>query len=148
VSPIMRKGRGRPPRDWRVAAKVAASLPEIGPKKVAEWLQKNHPYRVRAGEVRSAEAGPRRAKGCLEIDAARKAAMVRPGAADDVYRSPEERLGRLERLISHYVGLAYEQWLVSRKRWTTTSPSRSGQAHRIGIRSRATAASPCPRRGT
>lgn len=107
---ITGRGRGRPRVEGKLAAWVAAMVNEKGVsvEKTAKLLEKMVPARVRGS---GAEARLKRARRYLDLDKAHRVEMLRPGAADEAYRLPEERLARLERLIEHYVSLAYEQWL-------------------------------------
>jgi hypothetical protein len=87
----------------------------VGENKTGELLEDMSPGQPvdkghRDGDV-PPEARRKRVRAYLQFDEEHRAKMLRPDAADEVYRSPEERLARLERLVKHHVGLAYEQWL-------------------------------------
>ncbi|MGH6885502.1 MAG: hypothetical protein ACREGK_05460 [Geminicoccales bacterium] len=115
VPPLKRVGRGRPGRNSRLAAMVAATVAKEGVEETARLLERKYPgqpgNKPHRDEPLSNEGMKRRVRRYVQQSREAQAGFLMPGASDEVYYAPEARRERLERLITHYVTIAYERWL-------------------------------------
>lgn len=109
----LKKARGRPRRNTRLAGMVAATLLDNDIHRTGALLDEMCPGQETMGRHNkpSREALRKRVRRYAEEYEKAQLYLLSPQASEEFFNAPEQRLHDLRRLLDHYVVLAYQQWL-------------------------------------